>query len=109
MQAQNQIAEVKSRLQAIAAAKADENASFRKALTANPAAALGELLGVDGFEGLSIRVIEETAGEAVLVLPPAVDDGALTDDQLARVSAGAGIADNLASLLEILGRYGRGQ
>ncbi|WP_430511226.1 NHLP leader peptide family natural product precursor [Pannonibacter phragmitetus] len=103
------MSEVKSQLQAIAAAKADEDASFREALTADPAAALGKLLGVDGFGGLSIRVIEEKAGEAILVLPPAVDDGALTDDQLARVSAGRGVSDNLASLLAVLNAFVRFQ
>lgn len=109
MQVLDQISEVKSLLQAIAAARADEDAPFREALKADPPAALGKLLGVDGFGGLSIRVIEEKAGEAVLVLPPAVDDGALTDDQLARVSAGVGIADNLKSLLEVLNSFIRFQ
>ncbi|MEH0070202.1 NHLP leader peptide family natural product precursor [Pannonibacter sp. Pt2-lr] len=109
MQVLDQISEVKTRLQAIAVAKADEDASFRQSLAADPAAALGKLLGVDGFSGLSIRVIEEKAGEAVLVLPPAADDGALTDDQLARVSAGAGVSDNLKTLLEVLNSFIRFQ
>lgn len=62
--------------------KASEDAAFRKLLKENPHAALRELLGNDPIPSLTIRVVEEAAGEAVLVLPRQIAEDELPDELL---------------------------
>lgn len=109
MHTQALINDVKTQLQALVAAKAGEDAGFRAAVLADPQAAICRLLAIDSIGGLSIRVVDEKPAEIVLVLPDRSIDGPLTDEQLSQVSAGAGISDNLTSLLAILNGHGRGR
>lgn len=70
-------------------AKAQSDSSFRGMLLSDPHAALVELLGTDPVPDLSIRVLEEAAGEIVLVLPRQIDAGELPDELLDYASGGA--------------------
>ena len=52
-------------------ADAASDPAFRSALLSDPLAAVGERYGVAVPDGLTLRVIEESADEVVLVLPSA--------------------------------------
>lgn len=65
------------------------DAGFRALLISDPHAAMVELLGVDPVPGLKIRVVEEDAGEAILVLPRYLGQDELPDDLLDFASGGA--------------------
>lgn len=69
--------------------KATEDAAFRALLIADPHQALIALLGVDPVPGLTIRVVEEDPGEAILVLPRSLGQDELPDDLLDFASGGA--------------------
>ncbi len=73
-------------LEAAIQSKAAEDAAFRAALTANPAAALEAAFGLAVQPGISIRVIEEKPGEVALVLPAGA--GELSGKDLEAVSGG---------------------
>lgn len=73
-------------LEAAIQSKAAEDAAFRAALTANPAAALEAAFGLAVQPGVSIRVIEEKPGEVALVLPAGA--GELSGKDLEAVSGG---------------------
>lgn len=66
--------------------RAAEDAAFRAALTANPAAALEAAFGLAVQPGISIRVIEEKPGEVALVLPASASE--LSGKDLEAVSGG---------------------
>lgn len=74
-------------LQEQVAAKARASADFRAHLRSDPKAALEQELGVTLPASLSIRVHEESATTAHLILPPAAS---LSESDLQAVAAGAG-------------------
>lgn len=70
-----------------------EDDSFRRALVADPRAAIEQAFGTELPEGGEIRVVEETADVVYLVLPPrsAVGpSGELSDSDLEAVAGGDG-------------------
>lgn len=73
-------------LEAAVQSKAAEDAGFRAALRANPAAALEAAFGLAAQPGVTIRVIEEKPGEVALVLPAGA--GELSGKDLEGVSGG---------------------
>lgn len=68
--------------------KAGADPVFRKQLLSEPHAAIETLLGRDPAPSLKIRVIEEAAGEVVLVLPRAFSEDELPDDLLDYAAGG---------------------
>lgn len=76
-------------LEAELRSKAQSDAAFRAALVSDPHAALVDLLGTDPVPNLSIRVLEEPAGEIVLVLPRRIEADELPDELLDIASGGA--------------------
>jgi hypothetical protein len=69
-------------------ARASSDEEFRRRLLDEPKAAISDELGVEIPDELTIRVIEEEAGEVVLALPPAASPEALRDEELASVAGG---------------------
>jgi len=70
--------------------RAERDPEFRKRLIDDPKAAVEEELGVDLPGELSIRVVQEQPGEAVLVLPGLSGSGALREEELAGAAGGTG-------------------
>ena len=68
--------------------RAVEDVSFRELLKRDPHAALRELMGNDPIPSLKISVIEEAAGEVVLVLPRSIAEDELPDELLDLASGG---------------------
>ncbi len=68
--------------------RAAADAAFRARLLSDPHAAVTELLGFDPAPGVTFRVVEEGAGEAVLVLPRALAMDELPDALLDLASGG---------------------
>ena len=68
--------------------KAISDAAFKKALLANPKAALEKELGVALPKDLKVEVVEETASTLFLVLPDVVDAGAMSEKDLEAVAGG---------------------
>ena len=68
-------------------AKASKDKAFRAALLSNPNAAIEKELGIKLPQGVKIKVVEDSASQVHLVLPPA-SDGALSDAQLKNVAGG---------------------
>ncbi len=71
-------------------ARAGADPAFRAELLADPRAAIKKAYGVDLPPSLELRVVEETPSVFYLVLPLQSEE--LTDEQLAAVAGGAGIA-----------------
>jgi len=72
------------------------DAAFRAALIADPAAALSERYGAAIPSGISLRVLEESSDEVILVLPSADLATQLSESDL-DVAAGAsdyGVTNN---------------
>lgn len=72
--------------------KAWADAAFKQQLLANPREALAAM-GVDltGLEGVTLKVVENTADTVHLVLPPPPrTEGELSDEQLDGVAGGVG-------------------
>jgi hypothetical protein len=72
-------------------AKAAKDEAFKKALLANPKAALESEFGVKLPEDVSYKVLEETANQQYLVLPavpPAAPEDELSDAELEEVAGG---------------------
>ncbi|HKJ56231.1 MAG TPA: NHLP leader peptide family RiPP precursor [Nitriliruptoraceae bacterium] len=67
--------------------RAQRDPEFRARLTEDPRATLEHLLGVE-LGDVTVRVVEEDAGEVVVVLPPPAASTDLTDAELAGVAAG---------------------
>jgi hypothetical protein len=73
--------------------RAAADADFRAALLgADPRPAIAAELGIELPADLTVRVVEETPGEVVLVLPVALAPGELADAELAGIAGGS--ADN---------------
>lgn len=68
--------------------QAVKDAAFRAELKKDPKAAVEKLLGVKLPQGLSLKVVEDSATAVHLVLPPAAD-GPLAEGDLGKVSGGA--------------------
>lgn len=90
--------ETRETLESLLKDKAATDPAFRKALLADPAAAIAEAFRLALAPGLSVRIIEETAGEVVLVLPrhetANVDPDELSEADLARAAGGFGSSVN---------------
>jgi hypothetical protein len=70
--------------------RAEADAEFRaQLLGADPSPAIAAELGIELPADLIVRVVEETPGEVVLVLPAAVASDELSDAQLAGVAGGS--------------------
>jgi len=69
--------------------RAATDADFRAELIAESKPAITTLLGIDVPEGITVRVIEEDAGEIILVLPPTAPR-TLSDDELDRIDGALG-------------------
>ncbi len=72
--------------------RAASDPAFRALLKSNPHAAIREQFGSDPVPSLKITVLEEEAGEAVLVLPRKVAEDELSDDLLDLASGGIGFS-----------------
>lgn len=68
--------------------RAASDSAFRSLLLRDPHAALKAAFGTDPVPGLSIRVVEEEVGEAILVLPRHLGSDELPDDLLDMASGG---------------------
>ena len=82
------IASARTEIESRLIARADGDAAFRELLMADPHAALRALLGQDPVSSLRIRVIAESPGEIVLVLPRTIDADELPDEMLDFASGG---------------------
>lgn len=78
----NGLSQARAHIEAAVLKRAGEDPQFRALLLANPHAALKDLLGNDPIPSLTIRVVEEAAGEAVLVLPRQIAEDELPDELL---------------------------
>lgn len=78
----NGLSQARAHIEAAVIKRASEDSQFRALLLANPHAALKDLLGNDPIPSLTIRVVEEAAGEAVLVLPRQIAEDELPDELL---------------------------
>ena len=65
------------------------DANFRKRLLADPVQTLRDA-GVEVPEGVSVRVVEDTATLVHMVLPAPVGDSEISESDLDMVSAGCG-------------------
>jgi hypothetical protein len=83
-----------------------KDASFRKALMADPKASLEKALGAEIPASVKVKVIEESADTVYLVLPAVTKEGAELDDaQLEKVAGGladkANCKATLSSIINI--------
>ena len=77
-------------MRAKVADKAATDADFRARLVSDPKGAIGQELGVTLPAGLTVKVHEESAETAHLVLPPG---GTLSESDLQAISGGFGIVN----------------
>lgn len=89
MQTNNLIAQARQHIEKALIEKAMADSAFREELKANPHAALKALLGADPIPAMKITVVEETPGEAILVLPRSIAQDELPDELLDLASGGA--------------------
>ncbi|MNX22588.1 hypothetical protein D3C86_525730 [compost metagenome] len=80
--------------------KAAQDESFRDALLKNPKATLEAHLGTQLPEGFTINVVENTATELTLVIPPKLS-GELSDEALSAVAGGAAKRPVLFSVMTL--------
>lgn len=86
------LARVRTHVEAQALEKAGADPSFRDRLKSDPHGALKTLLGINPIPGFKISVVEEQAGEVVLVLPHNLVIDELPDELLDLASGGGGFA-----------------
>lgn len=79
----------RAQAEAVIAAKAASDPSFKAKLLADPSAALSEALGGSLPAGIKVTVLQESPTEAYIVLP--VDSSAVSDKELASVAGGCWI------------------
>jgi hypothetical protein len=72
-------------------ARASSDEDFRRRLLDDPKAAISDELGVETPDELTIRVIEEDAGEVILALPPTATPEALREEELASAAGAWGV------------------
>lgn len=82
------IEKARDHIQTAVLERAAADAGFRALLLTNPHAALRDLFGNDPVPSLTIRVVEEAAGEAVLVLPRQISQDELPDELLDLAAGG---------------------
>lgn len=70
--------------------RAQKDAGFRRQLLADPRAALKAAYGLELPPEIDLHVVEESPSKFFLVLPPQTAE--LTDEQLASVAGGVGVA-----------------
>lgn len=68
--------------------KSLENPEFRQRLIANPKAMLSQELGQQIPDEIAIEVLEETDKKIYLVIPPAVVEEELSEEQLEAIAGG---------------------
>lgn len=61
-------------VEAMIRARAKRDPGFRTRLREDPAGAVAETLDIDVSEGVRVRVVEESPGEVVVVLPAGLAD-----------------------------------
>ncbi len=61
-------------VEAMIRARAGRDPGFRTRLRDDPASAVADMLGIDMADGVRVRVVEESPGEVVLVLPAGLAD-----------------------------------
>lgn len=77
----------RTEVEALVQKKAQEDAAFRQEFLLDPKGAIKRSLNVNLPAGLEIRVVEESATAAYVVLPPAM--GEIADMELEQVAGGA--------------------
>ncbi|SMD17848.1 NHLP leader peptide family natural product precursor [Rhizobium sp. RU36D] len=82
------MAEARRHIETALVEKAASNAGFRDLLKNDPHGALKEQFGTDPIPSLKISVVEERAGEIVLVLPRAIAEDELPDALLDYAAGG---------------------
>ncbi|MEH0069492.1 NHLP leader peptide family RiPP precursor [Pannonibacter sp. Pt2-lr] len=87
------IAQARQHIEKALIEKAMADSAFREELKANPHAAIKSLLGTDPIPGMKITVVEETPGEAILVLPRSIAQDELPDELLDFASGGTGFSN----------------
>ncbi|NBN65086.1 NHLP leader peptide family natural product precursor [Pannonibacter tanglangensis] len=83
------LATARAHIEATLLERAGTDAGFRALLQANPHAALRDLFGSDPIPSVKISVVEEAAGEVILVLPRPITGEELPDDLLDYAAGGA--------------------
>lgn len=79
----------RAQAEAVIAAKAASDASFKARLLADPCAALSETLGSALPVGTKVTVLQETSTEFYIVLP--ADSSSVSEKELASVAGGCWI------------------
>ncbi|NBN79938.1 NHLP leader peptide family natural product precursor [Microvirga tunisiensis] len=74
------LATARAHIEATLLERAGTDAGLRALLQANPHAALRELFGSDPIPSVKISVVEEAAGEVILVLPRPITGEELPDE-----------------------------
>lgn len=82
------ISQARRHIEATLVEKATTDPAFRALLQQDPHAALKAAFGTDPIPALRIRVVEEAAGAAVLVLPRGLGTDELPDELLDLASGG---------------------
>jgi len=72
--------------------KAMKDPEFRQRLLNDPKTAIGQELGIEFAEGVTINVLENTPSVINIVLPVAPAEQPMTDQELAQVAGGLTLA-----------------
>ena len=88
----------RAELQGKVIAKAQTEPEFRSQLVADPKAAIGEVIGSEISEAITIEVHEDSATSFHLVLPPS---GKLSEDELDAAFAGCSWLGNCDEVVEL--------
>jgi hypothetical protein len=97
-----------ARGQARLLAKAWHDASFKQALLQNPKAVVEQEFGTALPAEVTMRVVAEDARTQYLVLPPALSDLELSDEQLEQVAGGEFLVASVAILLTVMASVSAG-
>ncbi|SUB01146.1 NHLP leader peptide domain [Pannonibacter phragmitetus] len=83
------VAGARAHIEAALVARATSDTAFRELLKSNPHAAIREMFGSDPIPSMKISVVEEEAGEVLLVLPRSIAEDELPDELLDYASGGS--------------------
>tara|TARA_E500000178_G_scaffold356613_1_gene436073 strand:- start:8015 stop:8293 length:279 start_codon:yes stop_codon:yes gene_type:complete len=78
----------RAQAEAVIAARAAADSSFKSKLMANPEATLAEALGAPLPDGVKVTVLEETSSQAYIVIPAGSE---VSEKELAGVAGGCWI------------------